>query len=156
MRIDPTRNSEERTRFEYHDDSVAVVLTEEMERIEKESDKHHYYHDWTYKSTGRLVLTISGRWADGLRRRWADGKKQQLENTLGSFIEGVRKSIAHEHGSRLDDQCQERQRQAAIAVSRHGKNWQNNLSSGEPIWSSVPRTMFGAKRFDATSPPSNR
>jgi hypothetical protein len=64
------------------------------------------------------VLTVSGRWADGLRRRWADGKKQRLESTLGSFIEGLRKWIAHEHNSRLDDECEERQRQAAVAVRR--------------------------------------
>ena len=118
VRIDSARNSEERTRFAYGDDSVAVVLSEEMERTEEKSDKHHYYRDWTCKSTGRLVLTISGRWADGLRRRWADGKKQHLESTLGSFIEGLRKWIAHEHDSRLDDECEERQRQAADAVSR--------------------------------------
>lgn len=118
VRIDSARNSDERTRFEYGDDSVAVVLSEEMERIENKSNKHYYYRDWTYKSTGRLVLTISGRWADGLRRRWADGKKQHLESTLGSFIEGLRKWIAHEHDGRLDDACQERQRQAAAAVRR--------------------------------------
>jgi hypothetical protein len=35
VKIDSTRNSEERTRFEYGDDSVAVVLSEEMESIEK-------------------------------------------------------------------------------------------------------------------------
>jgi hypothetical protein len=118
VRIDSTRNGEERTRFEYGDDSVAVVLSEEMERIEKQSNKPYYNGDWSYKSTGRLVLTISGRWADGLRRRWADGKKQHLESMLGSFIEGLRKWIAHEHNSRLDEECQERQRLAAATVRR--------------------------------------
>jgi hypothetical protein len=127
VRIDSTRSSEERTRFEYGDDSVAVVLSENMERIENKSNKHHYYRDWTYKSTGRLVLTISGRWADGLRRRWADGKKQRLEGRLGSFIEGLRKWIAHEHESRLDDECEERQRQAAAAVKRRREDLTKKL-----------------------------
>lgn len=127
VRIDSARNSEERTRFEYGDDSVAVVLSEEMERIEKKSSKPYYDRDWSYKSTGRLVLTISGRWADGLRRRWADGKKQHLESTLGSFIEGLRKWIAHEHNSRLDDECEERQRQAAAAVRRRREELANKL-----------------------------
>jgi hypothetical protein len=65
VRIDSTRNSEERTRFEYGDDSVAVVLSEEIESTEKKSNKPYCFRDWSYKSTGRLVLTISGRWADG-------------------------------------------------------------------------------------------
>jgi two-component SAPR family response regulator len=116
VRIDQQSNQGYSTRFTFGEDSVAVAICEEMDRVEKAPAKNKYYQEWDYKPNGRLVLSISGRWADNLRSRWADGKKQRLENVLGSFIEGLQKWIAHEHDRRLDDQCEERQRKKVAEV----------------------------------------
>lgn len=109
VRVDPTR-------FVFNEDSVGVSLSEEMDRVEKNRDENRYWKDWEYKHTGRLVLEISGRWERNFRKHWADGKKQQLENILGSFIEGLRKWIANERVHRLDDEIRERQRSKALEV----------------------------------------
>lgn len=80
-----------------------------------------------YKCTGRLVLNVSGRWAEYLRKRWADGKQQKLENVLGSFIEGLQKWIVHERDCRLDIECEARQKAKAAEVHEKRKQLEKQI-----------------------------
>ena len=124
-------------------------MTEETEQIKDDANTHRYWRDVKRKHTGRLVLEISARWGDDLRRRWADGKKQQLENVLGSFLLGIKKWIAHEKQCRLDTECEARQKQQAETVRQERKN--RNDSTNVDLISKHVRTIGErAARFDAT------
>jgi hypothetical protein len=110
VRVDRDFNGMSKTCFAFEQDVVGVTMTEESQIDADRSGEHRHWRETKRTFTGRLVLEISGRWADDFRRRWADGKKQRLENVLGSFLLGVKKWIAHQKACRLDDECEARQR----------------------------------------------
>jgi hypothetical protein len=108
--------TEYKTRFVIGQDAVSISITEETKYVEDESPAGHRWRYGKRNYMGRLVLEISGHWADGLRRRWADGKQQQLETVLGSFMSGLQKWIAHEREKRLDDEIEARQGTKAAEI----------------------------------------
>ncbi len=124
--LDP-KSTQGRTRFGIGQDAVNVAMTEETERIDDGSNERRYWADCKRRHTGRLSLEISGRWADGLRRKWADGKRQRLENVVGSFLQGLKKWLEHEMQSRLDHECEDRQRRRVKEVREERKQRQEQM-----------------------------
>jgi len=44
---------------------------------------------WDYEPTGKLTLSLSGYYAQGLRKNWSDTKRRHIEELLGDIIKGV-------------------------------------------------------------------
>ncbi len=115
-------NREPVTTVEFHDDHVSIELFEETERYStgKEASRRWAYRDWKYRPTGKLVLQVTdGGWGCG-RQRWADGKRQRVENLLASFIDGLIAILDSNRLSRLDRECEDRQR-ARVREVREAK-----------------------------------
>lgn len=104
------------TTFSREDGSVCLALSERITRIEKPSE-YRFMKDYRYEATGKLTLSIDG-WGDGLRKNWSDGKVQRLENVLGKVATTLDQWILLDSERRLDNQCEERQEQAALEVRR--------------------------------------
>ena len=66
---------------------------------------------WDHEPTGQLVLTLEGRWHEGMRRKFSDGKTQRLEHLIDPIMESLMIYAASEKASR---ERAEQQRLAAI------------------------------------------
>ncbi len=63
--------------------------------------------------TGNLTIEVQCEHFDKLRRRWSDGNVQKLENILESFLDAVPRYLAEIKQSRLDKECEQRQKKRA-------------------------------------------
>lgn len=101
-------------------DSVPLELFEEVQRTVKEKDakSRYYYRDYDYTPTGKLVFKIEGWGGDYARMKWSDGKRQKVETMIDSLVDGLRRTLSNHRTQRLDNECVERQKQAAQAVRK--------------------------------------
>jgi hypothetical protein len=94
------------------DDEIAFSITETYKRVEKPK-KDHYWREWDHVPTGVLTVEVHCEHFDMLRRRWSDGKVQKLETLIGSFLDAIPKYLAEIKQSRLDRECEQRQKKKA-------------------------------------------
>ncbi|MDZ4852176.1 MAG: hypothetical protein SGI77_23045 [Pirellulaceae bacterium] len=94
------------------DDEIAFSITETYKRVEKPK-KDHYWREWDHVPTGVLTVEVHCEHFDLLRRRWSDGKVQKLETLIGSFLDAIPKYLAEIKQSRLDKECEQRQKKKA-------------------------------------------
>lgn len=94
------------------DDEIAFSITETHKRIEKPK-KDHFWREWAHVPTGALTVEVHCEHFDLLRRRWSDGKVQKLETLIGSFLDAIPKYLAEIKQSRLDRECEQRQKEKA-------------------------------------------
>ncbi len=94
------------------DDEIAFSITETYKRVEKPK-KDHYWREWDHVPTGVLTVEVHCEHFDLLRRRWSDGKVQKLETLIGSFLDAIPKYLAEIKQSRLDRECEQRQKKKA-------------------------------------------
>lgn len=111
------------TSFILDADAVDVEFYEATKRYEKSSSKRSYWREWEYKPTGLLALNITD-YGGGLRKRWADGKKQRVEDVLGRFIKCLFQWIEYKKRSRLEAECEARQRKRAEQVRKEKQEMQ--------------------------------
>ena len=91
------------------DDEIAFSITETYKRFEKPK-KDHYWREWDHVPTGVLTVEVHCQHFDMLRRRWSDGKVQKLETLIGSFLDAIPRYLAEIKQSRLDRECEQRQK----------------------------------------------
>ncbi len=94
------------------DDEIAFSITETYKRVEKPK-KDHYWREWDHVPTGNLTVEVHCQHFDQLRRRWSDGKVQKLENIIGRFLDAIPTYLAEIKQSRLDNECEQRQKKKA-------------------------------------------
>lgn len=85
------------TQVEVEGESFGIGIEEKVQRskhvvteAEREKQRRYYTYPplYDYDATGLLSLTIyNARY--GCRTRWQDGKRQQIEDCLGAFIQGL-------------------------------------------------------------------
>jgi len=70
--------------------NIAIEEKSKFDKIiVKEVYKNYTYSERTYKPTQKLTLQIKSHIYDNIKVNWSDSKRNQLENILNSFIEGV-------------------------------------------------------------------
>lgn len=94
------------------DDEIAFSITEAYKRFEKPK-KDHYGLEWDHVPTGALTVEVHCEHFDLLRRRWSDGKVQKLETLIGSFLDAIPRYLDAIKQSRLDKECEQRQKTKA-------------------------------------------
>ncbi len=94
------------------EDEVPFSITELYKRVEKPKTDRTW-REWEYLPTGSLSIEIHCKYFAQSRRKWSDGKVQKLEKVVGSFLNSIPGHLAEIKQSRLDDECERRQKKKA-------------------------------------------
>ena len=89
-----------------------VLTPQEEKRIARDSWYRYQLPNYDYTPIGKLGLTIKGRRLWDQRVSWNDGKVQRIEHCLNAFIAGLIKSAGKIRTERLQEEKEEREREA--------------------------------------------
>ena len=145
-------NGGQAIKAEVHGEAVEFVLTEEVNREERElttaEKRKQEANPWLYRDpqyrylpSGRLSLEIDTYGRDGIRRRWTDGKKQRIEAILNSFVvtllriaDAVHERRRREEEDRRRREEWERQRGEKLRLIREEEERLEHLNAEIDAW----------------------
>lgn len=106
-------------RLVIHEEDIWISLQEQTDRVAhiptKQELRDAAEYSWRkipevdHVPSGLLKLTLTNASYLGLRVNWADGKKQRLETTMASILEGLAAAGSALHARRLEREEQARQ-----------------------------------------------
>lgn len=153
-------------------EAVDFSLNERVRRIpheptQKEIENQKRYSwdtpkPWDYEPTGKLTLSLSGYYAQGLRKNWSDTKRRHVEELLADIVRGAyrmarvkrERRIEREEEQRRWEEERRRRQEEAERLERERKRF-SDLEDQVERWVKVKKLRAYLKEVEGAALKAN-